>query len=79
MTEQELRAKALEIASNLVGNGGYPVLYQAKDGTLKIDGGFERIIKGIERYLNDEQPSVFEVDMDEVDKFIQERYAEPKT
>jgi hypothetical protein len=58
MTEQECRIKALEIAASLYGPT-FPVLYQDKSGELKIYDGFNRILKGIERYIDGEKPTVF--------------------
>jgi hypothetical protein len=58
MTEQERRIKALEIAAALYGPL-FPVLHQDKSGALKIYDGFDRILKGIERYIDGEKPSVF--------------------
>jgi hypothetical protein len=75
--EQEIKTKALEIAAILCGHN-FPVLFQNKDGQLKIHAGFDRIVKGIERYLDGEQPVVFELDQEELDDVIS-RFVESKT
>jgi hypothetical protein len=67
--EQEIKAKALEIAAVLCGHN-FPVLFQSKEGQLKIHGGFDRIVKGVKRYLDGEEPVVFEMDQDELDAVI---------
>jgi hypothetical protein len=75
--EQEIRAKALEIAAKIVGPN-FPVLFQNKDGKLNIHAGFERTVKGVERYLNGEQPETFELSQDELNEVLM-RFAESKT
>jgi hypothetical protein len=75
--EQEIKARALEISAVLCGRN-YPVLFQNKDGQLKIHGGFDRIVKGVKRYLDGEEPVVFELDQEELDDVIS-RFVDSKT
>jgi hypothetical protein len=77
MTEQELRAKSLEIAAVLCGRN-YPVLFQNKEGQLKIHAGFDRIVTGVKRYLDGEEPVPFELEQEELDDVIS-RFVESKT
>jgi hypothetical protein len=75
--DQLIKAKALEIAAKLIGPS-FPVLFQNKEGKLKIHAGFERTVKGVERYLRGEQPETFEMDQEELEEVIR-RFAESKT
>jgi hypothetical protein len=76
--EQETRARALEIAAAAFGRHIYAVLFQNKKGQLKINASFDRVLKGIERYINGEQPEVFEFDRTELADYIDD-FVESKT
>jgi hypothetical protein len=76
--EQEIRVRALEIAAAAFGRHIYAVIFQNKKGQLKIDASFDRILKGVERYINGEQPEVFEFDREELADYI-DNFVESKT